>query len=168
MGLRGRDRVSAPLGGVHWLALIGQPPEHREHRNTPGIPPEIDPQALIEAFATVDAGVFRPTTIGPRTWLMKHVHIGHDALIGMDCELAPGVVVGGEVEIGNHVRIGVNACIRPCIKVGNGARIGAGAVVVKDVPEGAVVVGNPAKPLGGNTRWHSDSEIWAEWFANRG
>jgi maltose O-acetyltransferase len=41
----------------------------------------------------------------------------------------------------------VNACVRPFINVGAGARIGAGAVVVKDVEPGAVVVGNPARPL---------------------
>lgn len=140
--------VIAPSANVSPLAMIGDAPEHRDWSDL-RLPkrPVIGPGARIGAFSTVDSGIERPTTIGSRTWLMKHVHIGHDAVIGENCELAPGVVVAGHCEIGNGVRIGVNACLRPFIKVGDGARIGAGAVVVKDVPPGEVWVGNPAKQL---------------------
>jgi len=47
--------------------------------------------------------------------------------------------------IGEHASIGANATILPGIKIGKYAMIGAGAVVTKDVPDYAVVVGNPAK-----------------------
>ena len=47
--------------------------------------------------------------------------------------------------IGDDVWIGTNAIILGGVKVGQGAIIGAGAVVAKDVPSYAVVVGNPAK-----------------------
>ena len=40
--------------------------------------------------------------------------------------------------------IGANATILPGIKIGKNAMIGAGAVVTKDVPEKAIVIGNPA------------------------
>ena len=50
-----------------------------------------------------------------------------------------------KVKIGSDVWIGSNATILPGVTIGNGAIIGAGSVVVKDVPENAVVVGNPAK-----------------------
>jgi acyl-[acyl carrier protein]--UDP-N-acetylglucosamine O-acyltransferase len=133
---------------IHPTAIIGDPPEHREWK--PGDPmhhPEIDDSAQVNALVSVDAGLHEPTRIGARTLLMKHVHIGHDASIGDDCELAPGTVIGGHVKFGDGVRVGVNACVRPFINVGDGARIGAGAVVVKDVDPGAVVVGNPARPL---------------------
>lgn len=49
--------------------------------------------------------------------------------------------------IGNDVWIGANTVILPGVKIGNGAVIGAGAVVTKDVPDYAVVVGVPAKVL---------------------
>ena len=133
---------------IHATAIIGDPPEHRDWK--PGDPmhqPDIDDSAQINALVSVDAGLREPTKIGARTLLMKHVHIGHDAVIGADCEFAPGTVIGGHVTVGDRVRVGVNACVRPFINVGEGARIGAGAVVVKDVEPGAVVVGNPAKPL---------------------
>ena len=132
---------------IHETALIGEPPEHRDHWGFTGGSCLLFDGCDIGAYVTVDAGIFRPTTIGARTKLLKHCHIGHDALIGADCELAPGVVIGGQCEIGDGVRVGVNACMRPSVRVGDGARIGAGAVVVKDVPAGEVWAGNPATRL---------------------
>ena len=133
---------------IHPTAVIGDPPEHRDWSPGDGcFAPELDPTSQINAFVSVDAGVTRPTRVGARTLLMKHVHVGHDATIGHDCELAPGTVVGGHVVIGDRVRVGVNACLRPFVTVGDGARIGAGAVVVKNVPAGEVWAGNPARQL---------------------
>ena len=129
-------------------AVIGHAPEDRNWKpGDPAFEPIIGTSARIEAFVTVDAGKERPTIIGERTWLMKKVHVGHDAIIGADCELAPGTVVCGHAEIGDGVKIGVNASILPYRKIGQGARIGAGAVVTKDVPAGEVWAGNPARKL---------------------
>jgi acetyltransferase-like isoleucine patch superfamily enzyme len=47
--------------------------------------------------------------------------------------------------IGAGAKVGANATILPGVSVGRNALVGAGAVVVRDVPEGAVVVGNPAR-----------------------
>lgn len=135
-------------GGIDQTAIIGHAPQMRDW--TPdhaAFPPELGEGVRIEAFVTVDAGADWPTRIGPRTWLMKLVHVGHDAIIGSDCELAPGVVICGYCTIGNRVKIGVNASVLPYVSVGDGARIGAGAVVTKAVPAGMTVVGNPAREL---------------------
>lgn len=51
------------------------------------------------------------------------------------------------VKIGNDVWIGMNACILPGVQIGNGAIIGAGSVVTKDVPDYAIVAGNPARVI---------------------
>lgn len=135
-------------GGVDQRAVIGHAPESRKWK--PGdraYPPELGEGVRVEAFVTVDAGLERPTRIGARTWCMKHSHVGHDAVVGEDCELAPGAVVCGHCWIGDGVKIGVNACVKPFVTVGENARIGMGAVVVKHVPAGATVVGNPAREL---------------------
>ena len=133
---------------IHWSAVIGDPPEHRNHRwTTPGLPPEIAQTATIEAFCTVDAGIENPTRIGERSWLLKHVHIGHDAQIGEDCELAVGTVIAGHAVLEDGVRCGIGVLVLPFKRVGKGARLGAGAVVTKDVPAGEVWVGNPARKL---------------------
>lgn len=47
--------------------------------------------------------------------------------------------------IGNNVDIGSNACIIGPITIGNNVKIGAGTVVVKDVPDNAIVAGNPSR-----------------------
>lgn len=52
--------------------------------------------------------------------------------------------------IGNDVLIGVHAQILGDVNIGNKAIIGAGAVVIADVPEKAIVVGCPAKVIGYN------------------
>lgn len=54
----------------------------------------------------------------------------------------------GKVKIGNNVYVGNNAMIMPGITIGNDVVIGAGAIVTKNVPDGVVVAGNPAKIVG--------------------
>ena len=51
------------------------------------------------------------------------------------------------VIIEDDVWIGIGAIILTGTRIGRGARIGAGSVVTKDVPEGAAIHGNPARPL---------------------
>lgn len=135
-------------GAINPTCVIGSPPESRDYEaGTFAHKAQIHPDARLSAFVTVDDGLRDPTTVGARTWLMAHVHIGHDAVIGRDCEIAPGSVIAGHAMISDGVKIGVNASILPFRRVGAGARIGAGAVVTKDVPAGEVWVGNPARRL---------------------
>lgn len=51
------------------------------------------------------------------------------------------------IKLGNDIWVGANAVILPGVNVGDGAVIGAGAIVTKDVPANAIVVGSPAKIL---------------------
>ena len=54
----------------------------------------------------------------------------------------------GTIEVFDNVMIGANSTLLYNIKVGPNAIIGAGSVVTKDVPEGAIVAGNPARVIG--------------------
>lgn len=135
-------------GGCDQRAVIGHAPESRDW--SPGDPtfePLLARSSRVEAYVTVDAGTERHTIIGPRSWLMKGCHVGHDAVIGRDCELAPHCVVGGHVDIGAGVRVGMGAILKPRVKVGDGAAIGCGAVVITDVPAGETWAGNPARRI---------------------
>lgn len=130
-------------------ALIGFPPEHRDYVEgvTPNHGVALGPDVRINSFVTVDGGWKEPTRVGARTFLMTKVHIGHDAQIGEDCEIAAGATIGGHVHVGDRTKIGVNACTTTGVRIGKDCVIGAGAVVTKDVPDGEVWAGVPARKL---------------------
>jgi serine O-acetyltransferase len=80
--------------------------------------------------------------------------IGGGTVIGEDCTLLHGVTLGevrfDELDcprIGNRVTIGAGAKVLGGITVGDDAVVGAGAVVLSDVPPGAVVAGVPARVI---------------------
>jgi len=81
------------------------------------------------------------------------VVIGETAEIGDDVLLYQGVVLGGtslshgkrHPTVEDGVVIGAGAILLGPITIGQGARIGAGAVVIRSVPQGATVVGNPGR-----------------------
>lgn len=88
-----------------------------------------------------------PIIIGDRTQIGPAVQI-YTADHPRDATLrAAGLEGGKPVTIGCDVWIGGGAILLPGVRVGDGAIIGAGSVVTRDVPAGAIVAGNPARPL---------------------
>lgn len=101
-------------------------------------------------------------------WIVG-IDISEKTKIGSNCEVChgmglvvhPSVIIGNNVRlhhnttigmangkiptIGNNVIIGANCVIIGNVTIGDGAIVGAGSVVTKDVPQNAIVVGNPAK-----------------------
>ena len=71
--------------------------------------------------------------------------VGHDTVIGDYSSFMPTCNISGEVNIGEGVYCGTGAKIINQKNVGKLSTIGAGAVVIKDVPDYAVVAGVPAK-----------------------
>jgi sugar O-acyltransferase (sialic acid O-acetyltransferase NeuD family) len=73
--------------------------------------------------------------------------IGHDSSVGDYSMLAPAAVVSGFVNVGRSCYLGASSCVRQRICIGDQALVGMGAVVIRDVPPGSTVVGNPARLL---------------------
>jgi serine O-acetyltransferase len=113
------------------------------------------PARFLSSIARWLTGIeIHPAARIGRRFFIDHgmgVVIGETAEIGDDCTLYHGVTLGGTAwekgkrhpTLGNGVIIGAGAKVLGPVHVGDGGRIGSNAVVMKDVPAGATVIGVP-------------------------
>ena len=102
---------------------------------------EIGKGAVIMAGATINSSVI----IGDHAIVNTNSSIDHDCTLHDFVHISPNATLCGRVVLGEGAHIGAGATIIPGIKIGKWAKIGAGAVIIKDVPDNALVVGNPGK-----------------------
>lgn len=111
--------------------------------------------SIVGKRSTIGAGSFlTPGTvvsvdcdIGDFTYMDTHVVIGHDVIIGRHCMIGAMSFLAGGVRVGDSVSIHPRATIAKGVQIGDGATVGIGSVVIKDVPAGTTVFGNPAKVI---------------------
>ena len=96
---------------------------------------------VLAPYVFVGAGA----QVGSHVVLNARASVGHDSVLADHCVLSPHCVVGGATQLGNAVFMGSNATVVPQRSIGAGSKIAAGAVLLHDVPAGALAVGNPAK-----------------------
>ena len=112
----------------------------------------VSPRAIIGMGTVLTAG----SVVNPGAVIGKHCIINTNAAVGHDCQLndfvniGPNAALAGQVAVGEGTWVGLGASILQGITIGSWCVIGAGAVVLNDVPDGATVVGNPAKIIGMN------------------
>ena len=116
----------------------------------------IHPTAIIpNGFCSIGKGVLMApltqlspdTTIEDNCILLANSFLGHDSRMKRFAHITSNSVIGGNVTIGHGAHIGTNATIRENVTIGDFALVGSGSVVLNDVPENAIVVGNPARIL---------------------
>ncbi|MEQ1654318.1 MAG: DapH/DapD/GlmU-related protein [Nitrospira sp.] len=94
---------------------------------------------------TIDPSHCWHIAIGDDVTLAPNVHIlAHDASTKRCLDFTRI----GKVKIGNRVFIGASSIILPGVIIGDDVVVGAGSIVTKSVPDGFVVAGNPARPIG--------------------
>ena len=110
---------------------------------------EIGEGAVIMMGAVINIGA----VVGRGTMIDMGAVLGGRAIVGDHCHIGAGTVLAGVVEpasatpvvIEDGVMIGANAVVIEGVRVGRNAVVAAGAVVIEDVPENAVVAGSPAR-----------------------
>jgi acetyltransferase-like isoleucine patch superfamily enzyme len=104
--------------------------------------------------------------IGDRVTIKNGVQVWKGVVVGDDVFIGPNVTFCNDryptsgnrafellaTEVCAGASIGAGATILPGIRIGKGAMVGAGSVVTRDVEDGAVVAGNPAKAIGARRR----------------
>jgi len=120
------------------------------------LPAIVHPEAFISPSAIVEKGA----VIMPRAIIETLAYIGelaiintgaiveHDNIIGRAAHIGPGCSLAGSVCVGDRTLIGVGSCVKPGVTIGNDVIVGSGSAVVKNIADGMVVCGVPAKLLG--------------------
>jgi len=109
---------------------------------------ELGEGSLILPNAVLDAD----TKIGRFCIVNNNATVSHNVLVEDFVHIAINVAIAGGVKIGEGTLLGAGCVILPEIKIGKWATIGAGAIITKDVPDHAVIYGNPSKIVNYNNK----------------
>jgi sugar O-acyltransferase (sialic acid O-acetyltransferase NeuD family) len=115
----------------------------------------IDPSAFVSQTVSIGAGcVIYPNsfiglnaTLGDCVFCLSGCIINHDCVVEDNVVMASGVVLAGSVMVEQKCYLGQSCSVKQKLRIGRGSTIGMGAVVIRDVPPGTVVVGNPGRIL---------------------
>ena len=113
------------------------------------LPALVHPMSLLERNCRVGEAshVCIGAILGSQVCIGKGVivntgsSVDHESIISDFAHLAPGAILGGRVRIGEGAFIGIGARVAEKLSIGRGAVVGAGTVVLRDVADGARVVG---------------------------
>lgn len=115
----------------------------------------ISNHAFVSSYAKIGDGcIIAPMCSIQSTAVIKNnvavntaAIVGHDVVIEESAVISSQVNLGGGVVVGRESYIGMGALIREGVKIGSNVIIGMGSVVHKDIPDGVIAMGNPARPL---------------------
>jgi len=98
---------------------------------------------VVMAGVVINSSCF----IGNHCIINTSASIDHDCVIGDFVHIAPKVGLAGGVHIGEGSHVGIGATVKQQVVIGKWCTIGAGSVVIDNIADHAVVVGNPAKVI---------------------
>ena len=99
---------------------------------------------LIMAGAVVTSNAI----IGNHVCILPNTVIHHDVVIEAWSLVGANVTIAGNTSIGENCYIGSGSSVKNGLSIGDGVMVGLASNLVRDVPPGATVAGNPARPIG--------------------
>jgi UDP-3-O-[3-hydroxymyristoyl] glucosamine N-acyltransferase len=112
----------------------------------------IEDDVEIGANTCIDRGSLGDTRVCRGARIDNLVHVAHNTLVGRHAAVIAHAMVGGSTKIGDYAWVAPSACLRDRIDIGERAVVGLAAVVTKDVPAGATVMGAPARDAASQKR----------------
>lgn len=117
-------------------------------------------QAIISDFSRIGVGstIMAAAIINADAVIGNHCIVNTAAIVEHDCivedyvHISPNASLAGGVQVGEGAHVGIGTTVIQGIKIGKWVTIGAGAVIINDVPDYAVVVGNPGRIIKFNNR----------------
>jgi UDP-perosamine 4-acetyltransferase len=115
----------------------------------------IHPSAVISPGVVLGKGVVvlagsvlsDNPVIEDNVWVGLAATITHDTRIGRDSLIGGRSAIGAEVDVGERTVVGWGCVVGPRRRIGSDAAVGFGSNVVRDIPDRAVAVGNPAQVI---------------------
>lgn len=146
-----------PIEGICFIIAIGNNAIRKKivAKNTFTFFNVIHNNATISKFADLGIGIVvmpnsvinADATIGNHCIINSNAVVEHDCVLEDYVHISPSAALAGNVFVGEGTQVGIGACVIQGVKIGKWATIGAGAVIIDDVPDYAVVVGNPGKVI---------------------
>lgn len=99
--------------------------------------------SVIQYGCFISCNVF----IGDYVYIQPQCNIGHDDKLLDGCIISGFGNIAGNVSIGRYTYLGLSVAVKEKVNIGHSAIIGMGSVVNKDIPDGMIALGNPARPM---------------------
>ncbi len=99
----------------------------------------------VGSVVMANASINAEARIGDHCIINTGATVEHECRLGDFVHISPNAALAGNVIVGEGTHIGIGSVVIPGVKIGKWVTIGAGTVVLEDIPDFAVVVGNPGK-----------------------
>lgn len=115
----------------------------------------IHPQAIISPSAKIGSGLIlkahslisADAVVGDNVSIEENGIIGHDSVVSDHCQISANVVVAGGCKVGEATYISLGVPVKQGTVIGANCVIGMGSVVIRDIPDNVIAIGNPARPM---------------------